>query len=218
MALGRSQAMCAGIQAAHSDAYSNYLAVHPESRHSLAIREARIKDKIADTIAMKLNFWDFIPYKFMGCLARAGEAGSLEQARECCQQCLAERDAAIAGGHVNNLHRVAQKLCLGEENQCRKELEAFATGSEPLGPLATLELQAYARGQIVSRRVEGVHAIIKKHQKAKDWMLPSLLNTYLKRPELNLLLDDPDFWKFAVAMYRKRNLNRLSTSNLKLLG
>lgn len=211
MAMGRAEAICTGILAAHSDAYSVYLAMHPEARHSLSLRESRIKEKIVDTISMKLDFWSHIPYKFLGCLANHVGVGSLEEARECCRQCLAERDAVIANDNLDYLHRVAQKLSLGEGNQVRRDLEDFATGSEPsLGPHATLELQAYARGQIVTRRVEGAHGIIKKHQKAKDWMLPSLLNTYLKRPELNRALDTPDFWHFAVAMYRKRRLPRLS--------
>jgi hypothetical protein len=74
------------------------------------------------------------------------------------------------------------------------------------------ELLTYARGQIVTRRAEGVHGNIKKHQKAKDWMVPSLLNTKLKLPQLVAQLDDPDFWHFCVQHYNRRNLSRLVVS------
>lgn len=109
-------------------------------------------------------------------------------------------------GKVVALHRVVVRL-LVDNGDAKFELEAFAQGGD-LGPTALCELRAYALGPIVTRRTEGVHAIIKQWQGKKTRADPSLLNSLLKRQELADLLRDQAFFVFACQMYYKRNLAR----------
>lgn len=206
MACGRIHIFRANIRESSTPKYRSYLAgCSVGLRATLAHMEETIKVKLQEALSAKFSYFQGIPYGFLAAFGHERSEMSIEQCRQRVAELLAERDRVIAAGDQYKLHRVTMHLACGQDNPLRQQLEVFAAGGV-LGAEITYELRLYAFGSIVSRKVEGVHARVKKWQNKKDVMKPSLLNPILKRAELSLLLDNPSFFIFACGWWTRRKL------------
>ena len=83
----------------------------------------------------------------------------MSESKRILRECIAEYDAAIAGPHADQIHRVAH-LILSPSNPCRIELDRFLLVGERLEefPIAFVTLQEYALIKLVERSIEEAHA------------------------------------------------------------
>ena len=78
------------------------------------------------------------------------------------------RDAAVATGKSDGLHRVSHHLLVTDEQRFKSDLEAFTVDDvSPLHSESVADLLDYARGSLVSRRTGGIRARIKEYLKMK---------------------------------------------------
>jgi hypothetical protein len=157
----KSDIILARIRAAASNRFSEYLASEACTleirRDSIGFFE-QVKQSVASILLSKLSYLNEVPYKFLGVIAHLVGGQSIDFARECCRQCLAERDRIISEC-PHKLHRVAVFLSVGHANQCRVDLEVFAAGGK-LGAHAVTELRKYAMASLALRETKTLQPIL----------------------------------------------------------
>ena len=122
------------------------------------------------------------------------------------------RDNAINSGNQCTLDLVTMRLSV-EDSCYRRDMRLFASGTYyDVSPDTIVVCRNYCLGKVHCRRTEGQHATIKCNLKKKTWMIPELLNLQLKGLELDRRLTDPQFYAFAIANYRRRDLARRQKS------
>ena len=120
---------------------------------------------------------------------------------------------------MDSLHRVAKKvldptLAAGKE---LREWLADATGQvlEDF-PHAFMILQEYALVPLVERRIESVHAIIKRILRKVTYILPASLCAFTREGyNIDMLNHDPEFMAFCLSEWRKRGLYDNLLKNLR---
>jgi len=169
----------------------------------------RLRNTCAEIIGDKLAFWDHIPWKGIG-IYHAELGGSLERSKQVCRECIAEWDKALAEVRRQSLHRVAERL-FSPETLCGQQLRDFVadTTGKPLHhyPDAYIRVQEYALLTLVERRVESIHAVIKRLLKKHTFITPPQLCAELRESDnMRKLETVPAFRAFCIDNWRSRKL------------
>jgi hypothetical protein len=135
--------------------------------------------------------------------------GDVAAARVAARGCVDGYDQIVAAGRGQRLHRVAHLLYqVGCE--CRRQLLSFADGvGESLRsfPVAHQIVKRYALIPLVGRRVEGMHALIKKIGAVAKNISPPMISAALSEPvHQELLKSSPAFKVFCIKHWRSKTL------------
>ena len=135
--------------------------------------------------------------------------GSVELCKGILRACIDEYEQVVASGLASSLHRVAKRL-LDPQSACGRELRewlADTTGKllQDFG-IAFMMLQAYALVTLVERRIESIHATLKRLLRKTTFIQPATLCALAREVYNMSLLKDQTFYKLAVDMWRKRGL------------
>ena len=165
--------LLAEVETCSSDFLQELLrSMDDQQRASLVRLQTELVGYLKEEIGQKLSFWHELPYAIVKIYWGEIVGGSLEAAQHYARQCLARYDQVLGQGRGNTLHRVAHHV-LGP-SACRQQLEAFVAGSLPLNkyPDAYFTVKRYCMIPIVGRRVETVHAEIKRIGKVAPCISP----------------------------------------------
>ena len=207
-ALGHVDVVTSHVRDARSTQFTKALAelrAH-ELVSEVLQHEQTLKATLSDLMANKQSHWKLLPYRFLGIFGHSLNLCSLQRSQEVCRGCFDEVAAQVACDGGRSLHRVIQRLFVGSENEIRTQLLAFMAGDRPLRyyTAAYLEVRSYAMIPVVSRIVEGVHALVNKHGRRCCRFHPSLASALLRRPQASRLLEDPVFVRWAAGEWRRR--------------
>lgn len=162
--------------------------------------EETVMAKLMERLRDKLSFWKTLPYKLLGLYnpdpGRAKAAG---------REILTEYQTACAAGVEHKLHRVARRF-LGADSPLFDDLRAFSFSHHPLRDFVDLflEVQAYALAPLVSRKSEGLHAMVKSsHMKAPRSLIP-FLSSRLRQDELVMAIADQRSFDYLSGQWRLR--------------
>jgi hypothetical protein len=151
------------LSTATSDAFEAMLITVPEARRANVLTYIeQLRATIVEIISLKSNFWHHIPWKLIGvfycCLG-----GTIQRSKDILRECLDEYNAIVAAGKAKFLHRVAVRL-LDPDRAVGIELRRWLESDLPLIAFvnAYCALLEYALISMVERRVESIHAIIKR--------------------------------------------------------
>lgn len=145
-------------------------------------------------------------------LGLASEADGKEIARDC----LAQYDGAVARGVGEKIHRVGHRF-LRPGNMLRVCFEIYASTDIPLGslPLLVVELFGYAACPVVCRRIEAVHSVVRRMQRATTNERVAALAAKLRRNDvLAALRSGTGFRQYLKVMWRKRLVMRRALSHM----
>jgi hypothetical protein len=189
-----------------------FAAADPAERSRGRLFEQSIKSCLVQLLAGRLNLWDHLPFKLVGCLGHSLGVATLDVTRACARECVAEYEEALVAGKAGKVHRVAHFI-LGRGSGHRAQLEAFAAGQGELTafPALYIELRAYALVPIVCRRIESAHSefkgVTKKLTSARfAWMAAAM-----RRGDVIKELDGgPAFLQFLCNSWRQRDVLRKS--------
>lgn len=181
-----------------------------QSRAAFVAMGANLKANCCQLLSGKLRYWRCLPYSCIGIFGQAVGVCSLDKSVGLCRQAFREVGDAIRKDGGATLHRVARRLLVSRENQLREQVEQFAKGGSPLQkfPAVFLELRKYALAPVVTRRTEGVHALVCRYGRKAKRFHPRLANASLRKPFRLRCLDDHQLFQWAVEAYNKRNLLR----------
>ena len=119
-----------------------------------------------------------------------------------------EYDDACEAGRRFQLHRVCH-LLFSKDTECRRQLEGWLASQLPLKsfPVAFFLIQNYALVSLVERRIEAVHAMIKKIGAGLTYVLPPYICARLRESfHLDLLNKNVEFYKFCIRRWRSRSV------------
>jgi hypothetical protein len=173
------------------------------------MQEHRLKSGIVAVIRLRFGYFKRLPHKMLGALCEPKSSG-----KQIARECIAERDDAIQKGKAGRLHRVTVRLITSEPaNLFREQFEAWASDPDSdMGLSLKFELFKYASAMLVTRKSEAAHPHTQLWMRKTKGLCPSLLNTLLKRQQLEDLLECTRFWNWALVMYKQRNLARTISS------
>jgi hypothetical protein len=192
---------------------------------SLLAARAELRSQILEELREKFAFWTHVPYMALG-VFYCTQGGSVREAKTILSACLTEYDTAIVDGNRDKLHRVAHIL-FSPSTICRVQLNDFRANGTRLEdyPVAYATLQEYALISLVERRIEELHARIKKIGAACTYVLPPYVCARLRESyHLALLFSSSTFHRMCVDRWRSRKLldellgRRYPSSTLKGLG
>ena len=198
------------IMHAESDALTHMLAAAAQATRTQALQLfERLRNKLAEIVKDKFSFWLHIPYRCIGifsCIL----GGTMERSKEILRECIAEYDAVLAQGYRSSLHRVAYRL-LDSMSACGRELREWLaddTGKTlEFFPHAFVALQEYALLGLVERRIESVHAHLKRILRKVTYILPSTLCAFSRETyNIKLLTGDSEFHAFCLREWRRRGM------------
>jgi hypothetical protein len=152
---------------------------------------------VEELVHSKFAFWSHIPYKLVGVFNQSGSIEAEDRAKAIYRECAAEFDAAIAAGLP--LHRVSI-LVLSRNGIIRQELDSWSQGPKFLRdyPNAFCTILEYALCSLVERRVEEVHAHIKRLGKSMGFVLCPYVCALLRESQhINRLREDAAFHDIA---------------------
>ena len=130
----------------------------------------------------------------------------MEKARDLARACVEEFDAAIAAG--KQLHRVAMRL-LDPAKAVGRQFREFIISLFPLQhfPEAFFCLTKYSMVELVERRVESIHAIIKQFGAKVSCVTPPYICAIVReKSNMALLQSCEAFFEFCLGSWRKRDL------------
>ena len=136
----------------------------PTAKKSDAIAaRTQLRAKLIESLQEKLIFWTHIPWKILGVFYCEVAPDALELCKGQLRECIELYDSLLASGRVSSLHRVA-RLLLDPDRVCGQELRAFLASDLRLReyPTAYAMLRTYCLVSLVERRIESVHAILKR--------------------------------------------------------
>lgn len=185
--------------------YARVFATHTlQVRGQVLDMEKKIKLKLTEELLAKLSMWDKLPYSILG-LAGGRFGYSEAVVKQRASQLLRDFDEQAAKFGSSKLHRVAVRmLALG--TVFRAELEAWLASSRPIEHFVALhnEVVQYAMLPVVGRLIESEHARIQKNLKGREGRLPGSVNAALRAHEVDTMLDDPCFFGWAEAFWKKQ--------------
>ena len=114
---------------------------------------------------------------------------------------------AVAGGRSDSIHRGARRI-LDDRRQCGSQLRQWLTSTLPLSdyPAAFCSLRALACISLVERRVESIHAIIKRIGQSSTTVLPPYACARVREESnLELLRCSSEFHQCCMLKRRQRD-------------
>lgn len=133
--------------------------------------------QLAFNITSKLHYWDALPWKLVG-LSHWSEGVS----RRCAQKCLELFDNAVQEEAMH--HRISWEF-LAPGCELRRQLQAFASGSQPLWTWPELHRRVLALTfiNVAERRGEADHSLISKAAVGRK-PAPPAVSLSLRMPEV----------------------------------
>ena len=169
------------------------------------------RESLGEALWDKMKFWLHIPYRLLGVFACCAPFKlPLVAAKLILKECVAEYDRAVRDGGVKSVHRVAHRI-LDPLRRAGRELREWledASGKTLVDYVhAFLMLQEYALCPLTERRVESIHAILKRYLRRATLILPPMLSAMVREEaNLELLETDRVFYDFCVAEWRQTSL------------
>ena len=169
----------------------------------------KVRNKLKEILHDKLSFWSHVPWRLVGvfycCLG-----GDVQLSKDILRECIAEYDRAVQTTGYDSLHRVAHRI-LDPLRASGRELREWLMDNynAPLERFfhAYTTLREYALISLVERRIESVHAIIKRLMRKVTFIMPARVCAEVRLDyNMELLQKNADFHSFALNMYRKRDL------------
>ena len=180
-----------------------------EQRAQVVAAFDQCKALLIANLMEKFDFWRHIPYKVVGSLwgfVGPFSSGDKSLGKRLLQECIEEYDEAIRNDKP--VHRVARLLfseasCVGRglrmSLQPGKCILDFA--------VACFSVLMYAFMSLVERRIESVHAIIKRFGKSCTYVMPPYICASIRHQDhLTLLRQDPGFKACCLRVWRKASL------------
>ena len=150
------------IPSATSMEFERSLASLPEQKQAdvLTVRQ-QLRSRLLEMFTDKFTCWKHIPWSMLGIFY--SENGSWAASKELAVACIAEYDIVIGKSSYNALHRVAHAV-LNPDSEVGRDVREFAVDNLPLTahPVAYFALQKYSLVPLVERRIESVHATVKR--------------------------------------------------------
>jgi hypothetical protein len=195
------------IRTTHSKGLKEHLANSDNVERSWLLELFTIiSEKVCFAIEEKCTCFFNIPMLFLGCLSHLYAGHTEEHSKKLLGQAFSELDNAIARGDSYRLDRISVRIAVGPNNLCEQELREFLNGDGRLGATAHGTLRHYALGKCISRRVEAQHSRIRRVQNKHTRVSPHFVNVALKSPELEISLENINFYSYACSHFRTRNL------------
>ena len=209
--------MLQAVQDATSETFeAALLLLNSIQRAEVLAAFVELKSKLCEILQEKNLFWNHIPWRMLG-VFHGVLSGGWEIARDILRACIAEYDLAVANGLFKTLHRVAVRL-LDPARTIGAEFRRCVNNIEQLPQFchAYSALLKYALCELVERRVESIHAGIKRcGSKATNITPPYICALVREKSHLDLLQSSPAFFQFCAETWKKRNvLDRLLTQRL----
>ena len=197
----------------------------PADRSYLLRQQQLLRDRLYEELVVeKLSVWLHIPYKAMG-VFYCCQGGPISLSQDLARSCLDEYNEAIASGHT--LHRKCHAL-FAPSTPCRQDLDAWlASDGRPLRdyPFAYVALQEFCLVSLVERRIEQVHALLKRvGNTCTHVLVPYICAKLRESMHISNLRSSADFSDACVRLWRKRNLldailqQRFSKSQLERMS
>ena len=194
------------LRGATSSKLDRLLQQLPSDKRATAITVLEeLRARLVEIVTQKCAFWYKIPWRVIGaffcCIG-----GTVARSKEILTECLAEYADTVAGGRQHRLHRVARRL-LDPSGIIGGELRDWLVSEKPLREHvhAYCGLLAYGMVSLVERRVESIHARIKRISS----LSPNVTQQYMccrvrEEYNLNLLRTNSDFFLMCVKIWRDR--------------
>lgn len=197
------------IHAATSPRFQDMLvAMSPAARASLLGQQSLLRGALVEELSEKFILYDHIPYSALG-IFWCTQGGTIAEGKKLYAKCRSEYDSVVASGNQNKLHRVAH-IIFNKSNDCRSQLDQWYDAAEVAldqYPCGFCTLQEYCLGSLVERRVEQIHAMVKKLGKGATFILAPYLCAKLREAShLQMLRKSSEFYELCVSSWRKRNL------------
>ncbi len=197
------------LRVASSERLQEMLAILPRSERSVLMDELnKLRVALIEWYAAKNDYLFHAPYKAIGAYF-CTQGGDVAQARRLLAETLAEVDRAAAAGNEHKLHRVARRLFLSG-TRTRADADWFiaeADASLNDVPRLFVALQEYALVSIVERKIEAVHATIKRCGSYKFGIsLAQLCACIREKRNFDLLKANTAFHAYCVQVWRQRSL------------
>jgi hypothetical protein len=157
----------------------------------------------------KMAMWNYIPLKVVGVFYCyfCRDPATLARCKVILGESICEYDDALLRGKT--LHRVATRL-LDPSTLCGEQLRAFHAQEEKTlfdYAHAFVELMCYAFVSLVERRVEMIHALIKRVGRLATRITPQYVCAAVREPmHLKLLQSSREFSEECVRLWRKSSL------------
>ena len=194
------------VPSATSMEFERSLASLPEQKQAevLSARQ-QLRSRLLEMCTDKFSFWKHIPWSMLGIFY--SENGSWAASKELVVACIAEYDTVMEQSSYNALHRVAHAV-LNPDNEVGRDVREFAVDNLPLTahPVAYFALQTYSLVPLVERRIESVHAAIKRLGKQAINVGVPWISSKLREQLLMNQLTDRDFRRCCLDTFRKRSL------------
>ena len=206
-AKGREEFYSEILQATTPSLQAALISLTDETRTSIVSCLDGMRLGILEELKAKFKFFDHVPYSALGVLYCA-PGGSVAEARDRLRRCMREYDAHCPDGKGFHMHRVAH-IIFSREFPCRHSLENFLHGDGPLEqyPRAFVTLQEYALTPLVTRLIEGVHAMIKRAGKSMTFVkVPYLCSLIRESRNIELLRKNTDFSSMVLDTWLSRSM------------
>ena len=181
----------------------------PEVRGVLLDMKTKVCAAIIEELDAKLFFYDCCPYSAVASFWGDFFGGDVGEARRETRKNLDEYDAIVAASRGHKLHRVAHRL-YSRGCRCRSELDLFASGmGESLisFPTAYAFIKQYCLVPIVSRSIEGAHALLKRSVKRLTHAsVPCIAALCREDDNIRKLQNDPEVYRFVLRLWRSRSM------------
>lgn len=189
------------------DVQNFYVEASDVLRQQVRAFDERGTGALLERLRAKLHFWSCLPHSLLGVF----QTNDIGKSKIVAQACLDEFQQAVAAGIEHKIHRVARAF-LHEESHLLPMMKLYVGSDRALSefPELFVAVRSYALSPIVSRRVEGMHATIKRcHRNGPSSALPHL-SCKLRQSELKLVLQDPVAFAFLEQEWGRRGwLNRI---------
>ena len=161
---------------------------------------------LADIYTDKFAFLKMCPWSVIG-VYYCMQGGCIDAARRRLGECMAEYDRLVAEGKSALLHRVAHRL-FAKGGPIRLSFDEFfiAAAALILFPHAFIALQEYAFCMMVCRRIEAVHAYLKRIAATCTWIQVPYLCAKMREARNIKMLENKDFNDYCLRHWNTRNL------------
>jgi hypothetical protein len=177
-------------------------------RTPLVFLRRRLVSNIVEELEDKMEFHGELPYSCISIYQGELPGGSHESARARAGSIITEHDGLVRQGKGPLVHRVAH-LLLSKDKECRRQLDLFVEhgGTLRAYPVAFIWIQRYALVPLVGRRVEAVHAQIKRLGHHATNVSPSWISAKLtEQQNLDMLSSCLPFYQFCVQRWHSTNI------------
>jgi hypothetical protein len=197
------------IRVCTSDSLQQLLADMPDDKRvHIADALESVRLALREELMAKTEFLNHVPYVAIGAFY-CQQGGTIEECKPFLRSALDEFDGAYLMGREQRLHRVASRL-FSKTSKVREQADAWlAAEADPLEnfPHLYCALQEYALVPMVERRIEEVHARVKRIGRAAIGITLPYLCALLREPyNLGLATNNPDFVDYCERHWRSNVL------------